>query len=313
MNRPTSNITAEVDFVFWFIAIISAVLLLFVTGLMIYFAVRYSRERNPKASEVKEHPLLEIVWTAIPTLIVLAMFWYGYRAYLTMRRVPSDALVITAVGKMWQWDFEYPNGKKTTEVMYVPSGKAIKVELKSVDVIHGFYVPAFRVKEDVVPGKNNYLWFKPQGFGPADIFCSQYCGLRHAYMIGRVEVMDPKAFEEWYLTPGTNAPAATPAPATNQTASAGHQLMAQNGCMTCHRLNDAKLIGPGLGGVYGKSVTVVAGGKEKQITADNDYLSRAILEPNAELVKGYPALMPKIASITEGDARVIVDYLKTLK
>jgi cytochrome c oxidase subunit II len=314
MNQAYANTTADVDFVFWFIASISTALLLLVTGLMVYFAIRYHRSRNPKASEVAEHPLLEVAWTAIPTLIVLAMFWYGYRAFLDMRRVPPDALVVKATGQMWQWSFEYPNGKHTTEVMYVPSGKAIKVELKSLDVIHGFYVPAFRVKEDVVPGRNNYLWFKPEGFGPADIFCSQFCGLRHAYMLGRVEVMGAKDFETWYMDKSTNAPASLQP--TNQTTSAmapGHLLMAQNGCLTCHRLNETKLIGPGLGGIYGSTVTVMAYGQEKQITADDAYLERSILNPGEEVVKGYTAQMPKVASLTEADARIIVDYLKTLK
>ena len=307
MNQPFANTTAAVDFVFWFIAGISVFLLLLVTGLMIYFAVRYSRQRNPQASEVKEHPLLEIVWTAIPTLIVLAMFWYGYRAFLVMRNVPADAFVVKATGKMWQWDFEYPNGKKTAEVMYVPSGKPIKVELYSTDVVHGFYVPAFRVKEDAVPGKQNYLWFRPQGFGPADIFCSQYCGLRHAYMLGHVEVMDPALFEAWYTSTNTAPPSGVDISAT------GYQLLAQHGCISCHRLDEGRLIGPGLRGLYGRKITVEEDGQVKEVVADEAYLRTAIQKPAKQLVQGYPGVMPSLASVTDADVQTIVDYLKTLK
>lgn len=307
MNRPFANTTGAVDFVFWFISGISVALLLLVTGLMIYFAIRYSRTRHPQASEVKEHPLLEIAWTTIPTLIALAMFWYGYRAFLTMRAVPADALVVTAIGKTWQWDFEYPNGKKTTEVLYVPSGKPIKVELKSLDVLHSFYVPAFRVKEDAVPGKHNYLWFKPEGFGPANIFCSQYCGLRHAYMIGHVEVMDPALFEEWYTTTNT-AP-----PATVDIQAPGYAALQRLGCISCHRLDDDRLIGPGLGKLYGSKVMVTEAGKEHEVTADETYLRAALLEPDKQVVSGYPAVMPRLQAMTDADVQTIVDYLKTLK
>jgi len=307
MNRPFANTTVEVDFVFWFISGISVVLLLLVTGLMVYFAVRYRRQRNPQAAEVKEHPALEITWTVIPTLIVLAMFWYGYRAFILMRAVPGDALVIKTTGKMWQWDFEYPNGKKTTEVMYVPSGKAIKVELHSTDVVHGFYVPAFRVKEDAVPGKKNYLWFKPQGWGPAEIFCSQYCGLRHAYMIGHVEVMDPALFDAWY-----NSTNAVP-PATVDTAAPGYAALQRLGCISCHRLDEGRLVGPGLRGLYGRKVIVTENGVEKSVTADEVYLRSSLLEPNKQLTAGYPGIMPRLQAMTDADVQTIVEYLKTLK
>jgi len=303
MNQPFANTTTAVDFVFWLIVIISMFLLLLVTGLMIYFAVRYNRTRNPKASEVPEHPLLEITWTAIPTLIVLVMFWYGYRAYLTIRTGPADAFVIKVTGHMWAWDFEYPNGKKSAEVMYVPSGKDIRAELRSTDVIHGFYIPEFRIKEDVVPGKNNYLYFKPQGFGPANIFCSQFCGLKHTYMLGRVEVMEPAVFDAWYNSTNV-APAGVNADAT------GFKLLAQNGCLNCHRLDEDKLIGPGFRGSFGRKVVLADG---STTIADGAYLLDSILKPGKQVVKGYPNVMPTLTSVMTNDAQIIVEYIKTLK
>jgi cytochrome c oxidase subunit 2 len=158
-----------------------------------------------------------------------------------------------------------------------------------------------------VPGKHNYLWFKPEGWGPADIFCSQYCGLRHAYMIGHVEVMEPPLFEAWYTS--TNA-----APPSNVDVQApGYALLEKLGCISCHRLDASCLVGPGLGGLYGRTVTVTEDGREKVVTVDDAYLRTALLEPNKQLVKGYPGVMPRLAAMTDNDVQIIVGYLKTLK
>lgn len=307
MNQPYANTTIEVDFVFWFIAGISVFLLLLVTGLMIYFAVRYSRTRHPEPQETHESALLEIVWTVIPTLLVLAMFWYGYRAFLTMRTVPSNALVVQATGMMWKWEFEYPNGKKS-EVLYVPINKPIRINLKSTDVIHGFYIPAFRIKEDVVPGKANYLWFQPQGFGAADIFCSQYCGLKHAYMMSRVEVLSNADFIAWYTS--TNI---TAAGTLDVAKLPGIPLMQAKGCLVCHRLDSSRGAGPSLLGIFGRRETVIENGKEKQIVVDDAYLHRSLQQPSAEVVKGYADVMPPVPGLTDGDLQTMIETLKQLK
>jgi cytochrome c oxidase subunit 2 len=307
VNRAFANTTAAVDFVFWFIAGLAVFLLLLVTGLMIYFAVRYNHQRHPEPKAVRESPLLEITWTLIPVALVLAMFWYGYRAFLTFRAVPADALVVKVTGQMWKWSFEYPNGKRT-EVLYVPINKPIKLELKSLDVIHSFYVPAFRIKEDAVPGKANYLWFKPQGWGAADIFCSQYCGLQHSYMISRVEVLGEPDFSDWYAS--TNTVVAT---RVDVTQLPGVKLMEAKGCLVCHRLDGTSAAGPSLLGIFGTKVTVVEGGKEKEVVADEDYLRRALLQPSKEIVKGYADVMPPVPNLTEQDLQTMIETLKALK
>ncbi|NQU09958.1 cytochrome c oxidase subunit II [bacterium] len=309
MNSAFANTTAAVDAVFWFIVIVSLVLLLLVTGLMVYFAVRYHRTRHPRSEPVRESAALEIAWTVIPTILVLLMFWYGYRAFLMMRAVPADALVVKAVGQMWRWDFEYPNGKKT-DVLYVPAGQAIKVELQSLDVLHGFFIPAFRVKEDVVPGRANYLWFKPQGIGPADIFCSQYCGLKHAYMIGQVEVMNPDDFQAWYAS---DAAAPTNLIAAVDQATPGYQALDKYGCLVCHRLDNTDDLAPSFRGLWNRTVTVVANGQERTVVAEAEYLRRAVRQPSAELTKGYQDLMPPTDGITEPELNAIIDFLKSLK
>ena len=307
MNRAYANTTAAVDSVFWFITGISFVLLLIVTGLMIYFAIRYHHRRNPEPHETQQSVLLEITWTLIPTGLALAMFWYGYREFLTFRAVPADAFAIKVTGMMWKWQFEYPNGKKT-EVLYVPINKPIRLDLKSTDVIHSFYVPAFRIKEDVVPGKANYLWFKPQGFGSADIFCSQYCGLQHSYMISRVEVLDDPDFTAWYTS--TNA---APPGVADIMKLPGVALMQAKGCLVCHRLDGTHGTGPSLLGIYNRKTTVIERGIEKEIIADAAYLRRSLAEPSAQIVKGYPDIMPPVPGLTEQDLQLILETLKQLK
>ena len=307
MNRAYANTTAAVDSVFWFIAGASALLLLLVTGLMVFFAVKYHCSRHPQAQETHESTLLEITWTLIPTALVMVMFWYGYRAFLTMRNVPADALAVKVTGMMWKWGFEYPNGKKS-EVLFVPLNKAVRLNLKSVDVIHGFYIPAFRLKEDVVPGKDNYLWFQPQGMGAADIYCSQFCGLKHAYMMSRVEVLSEADFATWYTSTNT-----TVAGALNLSALPGIPLMQSKGCLICHRLDGTRGTGPSLLGIFGRTETVIENGKEKTVVVDDAYLRRALKEPSAETVKGYADVMPPVPNLTEQDLETIVDTLKQLK
>ena len=307
MNRAFANTTIAVDFVFWFIAGIALFFLVLVTGLMIWFAIRYNYKRHPEPKPIHEHLWLEITWTLIPTLLVLAMFWYGYRAFLTFRDVPPDALVVQATGQMWKWSFEYPNGKRAA-VLYVPLNKPIRIDLKSLDVLHSFYVPAFRIKEDAVPGKANYLWFKPQGLGPADIFCAQYCGLQHSYMLSRVEVLTAADFTAWYASSNTvvaGKPDITQLP--------GVKLMETKGCLVCHRLDGTRGDGPSLAGLFGTKVTVVEAGQEKEVVADEAYLRRALQQPGKALVKGYDDIMPSDLELTETDVQTIIETLKALK
>lgn len=193
-------IVNEVDNVFILIVSISVFFLLLVTITMIYFVIRYRKKRNPQASNITGNTSLEVLWTVIPTALVLVMFWYGYSAFETMRNVPADAMVIQVTGRMWNWSFEYDNKKKSDTTLYVPLGKPIKMEIHSVDVNHSFYIPAFRVKEDAVPGRTNYMWFQPTVLGTFDIMCAEYCGMNHSYMLGKLVVMKPEDFEIWKNT-----------------------------------------------------------------------------------------------------------------
>jgi len=193
-----NHIINIVDDSFIFIVVISVFLLIGITVAMIYFVFRYSEKNNPKPDQtLTGNTTLEILWTVIPLLLVLAMFFYGYIGFRDMRNVPPDAMVVKVTGKMWLWHFEYANKKTSDTLLYLPVGKNVKFELASADVIHSFYVPAFRVKEDCVPNRTNFMWFNATQVGTYDILCAEYCGMNHSYMLGKVLIVPEHEFMEW--------------------------------------------------------------------------------------------------------------------
>lgn len=205
MIAQASNMVTTVDNVFIYIVIISTILLLGVTSAMIYFVIRYNRKRNPKAENIHGNFWLEAVWIFIPTVLALSMFYFGFTGFEILRKVPKDAMVVKVTGQMWKWSFEYPNGKKY-DTLYVPVQKSVKLELHSVDVNHAFYIPAFRIKEDVTPGLRNYLVFRAESRGSYDVECAEYCGMKHSYMLNKVVVLSQDEFQSW-LNKGISASA----------------------------------------------------------------------------------------------------------
>jgi len=303
MNAATSNITDIVNNAFMAFVLISIFFLVLITFLMIFFTIKYSKKRHPKASQIHGNTLLEITWIVVPTIIVLGMFYYGYVGFKMMRDVPEDAMVVTVTGRMWDWSFLYANGKRSDK-LYVPLGKPVKVVLKSVDVIHSFFIPAFRVKQDAVPGRETYLWFKPQSIGPADIFCAEYCGASHAYMLSEVIVMEEQDFAEWYE--GTTV-------LREEREQRGLELLKANGCLACHRMDGTEDNGPTFKGLYGKKRYVLENGRDKEVTADEAYLREAILHPGSQVVKGFMDIMPLPEELSEEDIPDMIDYLRTVQ
>jgi cytochrome c oxidase subunit II len=198
MNNP---IVQQVDNEFIFIVAISVFFLLLITVAMIYFVIRYRKSKNPVSSNITGNTTLEVLWTVIPLVLVLLIFYYGWAGFKTMRDVPPDAMTIKVTARMWRWSFEYPNKKQTDSVLYVPLNKPIKAEIHSLDVNHSFYIPAYRIKEDAIPGRTNYMWFLPNKLGDYDILCAEYCGLNHSYMRGKVVVMSEHDFYAWLNAP----------------------------------------------------------------------------------------------------------------
>ncbi len=299
MNPSLITTNQAVDPVFKFIYGASLVLLLGITATIVAFVIRYHRSRSPEpTSQTSDNIWLEIVWTVFPTLLVLTMFYFGWSGYLSLRKVPTNALEVTATGRMWSFSFAYANGK-TSPKLYVPVGKPVLVNLVSQDVLHAFYLPAFRVKRDMVPGMKNYAWFVAERPGSYDVFCSVYCGTGHSAMITTVEALPPGQFDAWLSEKGGPE-------------SAGMEILEKHGCLGCHSLDGSPKVGPSFKGIWGRTVTVLTGGVERTVTVDEAYMRRKILEPTVNVVKGFPPVMPSFAGkLTETELAAIIDFLRS--
>lgn len=316
-----ANFTSQVDHAFYFILAISATLLIVITVLMVYFVIRYHHSRHPKAKDIPGNVLLEVTWTVVPFFLVMAMFYFGVVSYDKMRHPPKKGFHVQVTARMWSWMFTYDNGLQT-DTLYVPTDEPVILSLKSLDVIHSFYVPAFRIKQDVVPGLKNKLWFKVNEPGRYFVQCAEYCGDRHSYMITKVVALPRAQFEAWYANASKKmaavAPASAKKPAAPSTAEMaverGKNAIRVKGCISCHTIDGSRLVGPSFKGLFGKIETVVVNGQEKQVKVDEEYIKRSILNPTAEIVKGYPpAMPPQKGLVTEQDIQDIIAYLKTLK
>ena len=301
--NPASNFVEGVDLAFKVIFGISIFFLAGITAVMLFFVFRYRRSKHPKAVQFKDNNILEITWTVVPLILVLLMFYFGYVAFSPQRNVPKDAMPVTVISKMWAWSFEYEGGKES-DVLVVPLNKPVKLNLTSLDVIHSLYIPAFRIKEDCVPGKENYMWFIGQREGEYDILCAEYCGLRHSYMEAKARVVPEVEFEKWLK----ELPSKAEEPE-------GLTIIKKNACTGCHSLDGSKLVSSSFKGLYGKTTTVVTDGRERQVTVDDAYLKTSIYEPDKDLVKGLPKGVMKSYKtlISEDELNKVIDYIKTTK
>jgi len=304
-----SNFVTGVDKAFFLIMGISFIFLIGLTFTMLYFIYKYNEKKNPVATQIKGSTKLEIIWTVIPTILVMVMFYYGWAGWAPMRTAPKDSFNITITGRMWNYTFQYENGK-TTDTLFVPMDKPVKMKLVSLDVIHGFYIPAFRIKEDVVPGREKMAWFIAQKAGLFELFCSEYCGMNHSYMYTYVKVMPQDQFNKWYVDTVKHVEAAVDSPTAN-----GKRIMKNIGCFACHTVDGTKLVGPSFKGIYGNPVTVSTGGNEHEITVDDEYIKRSIYDPNADVVKGFNKglMLSYKGQLSEDNVKQITEYLKSLK
>jgi cytochrome c oxidase subunit II len=296
-----SNFVAGVDNALYLILGISIFFLVGITAVMVYFLFRYSRKRNPVATNIKNNNTLEIVWTIIPTILVLIMFWFGWTGYKPMLTAPKNALKIDAIAQMWKWSFKYANGK-VSDSLVVPINEPVKLNLISKDVIHALYIPSFRLKHDVVPGDKNMMWFTAEKLGTYDILCAEYCGQLHSYMLSSVKVIERNDYDKWLAT-SEDTKGEPP----------GLALMKRNACLSCHTQDGSRLVGPSFKDLIGRTETVLKDGNEIKVKVDRDYIMNSIKDPNAEIVKGFqPNLMPKL-NLSDEDINHIIDYIETIK
>ncbi|MGH7964933.1 MAG: cytochrome c oxidase subunit II [Candidatus Binatia bacterium] len=298
--EQASTVAGRVDALYAFLVIVSTVMTLLIVGLIIYFITKYRRRADDElGAPVTGALTLELLWTIIPFVIMMIMFVWGASVYFTLSRPPPDALEIQVVGKQWMWKFQHLDGQREINELHVPVGRAVKLTLASQDVIHSFFVPAFRVKSDVVPGRYTTVWFEATKPGRYHLFCAEYCGTQHAGMIGQVIVMEPTQYQAW-LRGGA---------AEGSLAAAGQKLFQDLACHTCHR-GDTQGRGPVLDGLLGKAVQLQNG---QTVIADENYLRESILNPSAKLVAGFQPLMPTFQGlVSEEQVLQLIAYIKSL-
>jgi cytochrome c oxidase subunit 2 len=299
--EQASTVAPRVDALYFFLIAVTAFFTVLIASLVAFFAVRYRRRHAAEVGAgITGSHSLELLWTIIPLGITMVMFFWGASVYFQIYRVPRGAMEIQIVAKQWMWKAQHPDGRREINELHVPVGRAVKLIMGSEDVIHSFFIPAFRTKMDVVPGKFTNVWFEATKPGRYHLFCTEYCGLQHSRMIGSIIVMEPADFQAW-LAGGTGADASP--------VQAGEKLFADLVCNTCHR-DDSLARGPQLNGLFGHTVQLQDG---SSVVADENYIRESILNPQAKIVAGFQPLMPTYQGVvTEEQLLQLIAYIRSL-
>lgn len=298
--QQASTVAPEVDALYLTWWAISLVFSLLIAALIVFFIVRYRRRSADEVGAEENAPwYLEVAWSAIPLVIALAMFVWGTKVFFTIARPPANAVEYFVTGKQWMWKVQHPSGVREINHLHVPTGVPIKLTMTSEDVIHSFFMPAFRVKQDVLPGRYTTVWFEATKPGTYHLFCAEYCGVEHSKMGGWITVMEPNEYEAW-LGGG---------PATKPPVEVGKELFSALACNTCHLAGDTQR-GPHLEGLFGSEVALKTG---RTVTADETYLRESILNPGAKMVAGFEPLMPTFqGQVSEEQLNALIAYIKSL-
>ena len=290
----------KVDAVYFFMVAVTAFFALLIAGLLVAFSIKYRRRDDDEVGAAIHGSLaLEMLWTIIPLGIVMVMFAWGARVFFDLYRPPANAMEIFVVGKQWMWKVQHADGQREINELHVPIGRPVKLIMASEDVIHSFFIPQFRVKADVIPGRYNVLWFEATKPGTYHLFCAEYCGTKHSGMIGSVVAMEPAAFQAW-LSGGA---------ASDSPVAAGAKLFTSLACNTCH-VQNAQGRGPVLTNVYGAKVELEGGAT---VVADEAYIRESIVNPRAKVVAGFQPLMPTFQGlVTEEQLLQLIAYVRSL-
>lgn len=320
MPLDASDVAGEVDWLFSFLTWLSTICAVGIFVAMIYFVVKYrakSRKDNVKPPRTSEHnTTLEITWSVIPLVVVIAIFVWGFQGYMHLRTPPKDAIEIHVTAQKWKWVFEYPNGM-TDDALHVPVNKPVRILISSVDVLHSLYIPVFRTKMDAVPGRYTDLWFKATKTGDFPIECAEYCGAPsqgsgvpgsygHSAMLAHVIVHPEGGYEDWLDEQQQKLQSMPPA-------ELGALLYAKQGCSACHTTNGTPLVGPTWKGLFGKNEAMTAG---PAVTVDENYIRESIVDPQAKIVAGFPTPSPMPTyqgKLSDRELNGLVEYIKSLK
>lgn len=301
---PQASTTAhEIDALFNFILWTSVVIMAGVTFYMVYYAWKY-RRRSHADRPVDVHPSkwLELSWVVIPSLLVLVVFFWGFKAFVSAGIPPDNAYEIRVVGKKWLWEFEYPNGTTSVGDLYVPVGEPVELVMTSTDVIHSFFIPAFRVKHDAVPNRYSTVWFEVKEQGEYQVLCTEYCGTSHSEMYAKVIAVDRGTFNQWLQSGGGGEDLPLP--------RLGEQLYTQQACNACHSLDGSPKVGPSWLGYWGEQRPLAGGGS---VEVDANYIVESIVQPQAKIAAGFEnAAMPAYPNLSERQLAGIVAYIREL-
>lgn len=307
MPPQASSLAGQVDMLYLYLVAVSIFFTVLISALVLFFAVKYRRRSDSdRPGLIHGNVPLEIFWSVVPLAITMTFFVWGSVLFFNVIRAPSDALEIFVVGKQWMWKIQHPEGPREINELHVPVGRAVKLKMTSEDVIHSFFIPAFRIKMDVVPGKYTSVWFKATEPGSYHLFCAEYCGTKHAGMIGQVVVMSEEDYQQWIASGGNSNQSQALEPMEIR----GERLFNELRCQTCH-LPGATILAPPLNGLYTQPVQLADG---RTVIADDAYLRESILNPKAKIVSGYEAVMPTYQNqVSEEDILAIITYLKNMK
>ena len=306
MNPPlyaqASTFAQPVDTLMLFLLVVATILTVGVVSTIAFLAIRYHKSNDVDRSNPPEHSLpLEITWTVASMAMTALIFFWGATLFVKQSRPPEDALTVYIVAKQWMWKAYYPDGQQEINGLHLPVGRPMKLVMISQDVIHSFYVPAFRTKQDVLPGRYSEMWFEATQVGTYHLFCAEYCGTNHSEMIGLVQALEPARFQEWLSGRG----------GSQTLAQAGEKLYQKLGCVACHSSDAAGTQrGPKLEGLFGNPVKLAGG---RTLVADENYLRESILQPQAKVVDGYQPIMPSYeGQITTEQLVELLTYVKSL-
>ena len=305
LPERASSFAGEVDWVFNFILGISLFFFVLIVALMCLFVVRYRRRPGRERAEpsASHNNALELLWSGIPVILVCFMFYYGFQGYMDMSVMPSEAYEINVTAKKWSWAFKYPTGH-IDDQLHVPIGKPVRLIMTSDDVIHSLFIPQFRVKRDVVPGRYNKMWFRALYAGEYDLFCAEYCGAGHSEMLSKVVAHEPAEFEAWLKEAGDFLKKLPPP-------KAGEELYRRRGCAQCHSVDGRAGTGPTFKGIWGERHRMKDGAN---VDVDENYVRESILEPGKRIREGFTNQMPTFKGmLSDEEIGYVIEYLKTLK